>query len=273
MRTYGQYCPIARASEVLAERWTPIVLRTMLTGADTFNAIADGVPGMSRTLLTSRLRGLERAGVITIDDNSHGRGSTYHPTAAGRDLFGVLAAMGSWAEQWLELRPEHVDPGLLLHLWCTQYLAVERLPTRRVVVRFDFTDQPPPSRRLWVVFDGRESEVCRTAPGTDEDLVVTADAHALTRWHTGHLDWADAVRQGDCRGGPHAPGPRPAVVEPPRDLRHRPGRPPHPARHARLTRVPECASPVPIRDHGRTTSRRPSRCASLVRRRDHGRTR
>ncbi len=197
MRTYGQYCPIARASEVLAERWTPIVLRTMLTGADTFNAIAAGVPGMSRSLLTSRLRGLERAGVITIGDNPQGQGSTYHPTAAGRDLFGVLAAMGSWAERWLELRPEHVDPGMVLHLWCSQYLATDDLPTRRVVVRFDFPDEPTASRRLWVVFDGDASEVCRTQPGADEDLVVTADAMALTQWHTGHLEWSDAVRQGD----------------------------------------------------------------------------
>lgn len=199
MRSYGQYCPIARASEILAQRWTPLVLRTLLGGADTFNAIAAGVPGMSRSLLTSRLRGLAAAGVITIADDPDGTGSTYRPTEAGRDLFGVLVAMGTWAERWLELGPDHVDPGMVLHLWTTQYLAIERLPGRRVVVRFDFPAQPVASRRLWVIFDGPASEVCRTAPSPDEDLVVTADASALTRWHTGHLDWSDAVRSGDIR--------------------------------------------------------------------------
>ena len=80
MRTYGQYCPIARASEILAERWTPIILRDILNGVDTFTALADGAPGLSRTLLSSRLRELERAGVITITPIPDGRGNRYTPT-------------------------------------------------------------------------------------------------------------------------------------------------------------------------------------------------
>ncbi len=56
VRTYGQYCPIARASEVLAERWTPIIVRDLLNGSTTFTELAEGAPGLSRTLLASRLR-------------------------------------------------------------------------------------------------------------------------------------------------------------------------------------------------------------------------
>src|SRR5829696_3075116 len=77
MRTYGQYCPIARASELLAERWSLIILRNIvLVGCRTFNEIADGAPGLSRGLLSKRLRDLERAGVVEIRPKADGPGST-----------------------------------------------------------------------------------------------------------------------------------------------------------------------------------------------------
>ena len=86
MRTYGQYCPIARAAELLAERWSIIILRNILVGCKTFNEIADGAPGLSRGLLSRRLRELERAGVLEIRPKPDGHGSIYAPTQAGREL-------------------------------------------------------------------------------------------------------------------------------------------------------------------------------------------
>lgn len=194
MHSYRQYCPIARASQVLAERWTPIILRNLLTGAETFTELADGAPGMSRSLLSSRLRELERVGVVAIEPNSQGRGHRYRPTEAGLALREVLVAMGSWAEEWFELDPEDSDPGFLLHSWCHETLDTSRLPARRVVARFDFTDQPPKQRRAWVLFHGSESEVCLTDPDMVEDLVVTAESTALAQWHLGRLEWAEALR-------------------------------------------------------------------------------
>src|SRR5688572_26278566 len=110
MRTYGQYCPIARGSEVVAERWTPIILRNLLAGCNTFNEIAAGAPGLSRALLTRRLRELERAGVLEISPKADGHGSLYEPTPAGKDLEAVLSALGGWAERWTEITNEHADP-------------------------------------------------------------------------------------------------------------------------------------------------------------------
>ena len=95
MRTYGQYCPIARASEILAERWTPIILRDILNGANTFTELAEGAPGLSRTLLSTRLKQLERAGVINIDPNPDGRGKIYTLTESGQDLRQVMLALGT----------------------------------------------------------------------------------------------------------------------------------------------------------------------------------
>ncbi|MEX2624772.1 MAG: helix-turn-helix domain-containing protein [Acidimicrobiia bacterium] len=192
MRTYGQYCPIARASEVLAERWTPIVLRNMLLGATTFTQIAGGAPGMSRTLLTTRLRELERAGVIEIAPA--GRGHHYRLTASGHDLAGVMAALGKWGERWIELAPEHLDPGMVLHSWVHWYLEGDRLLPRRVVVQFDFPGMAKKGSRLWVIFDGPRSEVCQTYPGFEVDLFVEAEPRALAEWHLGRIEWVEAVR-------------------------------------------------------------------------------
>ena len=115
VRTYGQYCPIARASELLAERWSFIILRNIvLIGCRTFNEIADGAPGLSRGLLSKRLRDLERAGVIEIRPKPDGPGSTYEPTQAGRELSEVMLALQHWGSQWAELTPEHAHLGVVL---------------------------------------------------------------------------------------------------------------------------------------------------------------
>lgn len=194
VRTYGQYCPIARASEILAERWTPLIIRNLLNGSTTFTQIAADAPGISRSLLTARLRDLAKAGVVQITPNPNGNGSVYHLTEAGKDLLPVIVAIGTWGERWLDLNPEHVDPGVVLNSWCKWYLAKENLPERRVVVRFDFPDQPTKTNQAWLIFDGENAEVCRTDPGFDEDLVVTAESKALAEWHLGRIEWTDAVR-------------------------------------------------------------------------------
>jgi DNA-binding HxlR family transcriptional regulator len=199
MRTYGQYCPIARASEILAERWTPIIMRNVLHGGTTFTEIAQGAPGISRTLLTTRLRELERAGVIETRPNPAGRGRLYLPTPAGRDLADVMAALGTWGERWIELAPEHLDPGMVLHSWVTWYLERGRLPERRVVVRFDMTGLPGRAKRLWIIFDAEQSEVCLRDPGFEEDLFVEAEPRALAEWHLGRVEWVDAVRDDRIR--------------------------------------------------------------------------
>jgi len=90
MRSYGQYCPIARAAEILTERWTPIIVRNLMAGCTTFSEISAGAPGLSHSLPTQRLRLLERVGVIEARPKAHGHGATYHLTDAGRDLSGFL---------------------------------------------------------------------------------------------------------------------------------------------------------------------------------------
>jgi DNA-binding HxlR family transcriptional regulator len=194
VRRYGQYCPISRASEILAERWTPLVVRNLLLGCHTFNDIAGGVPGMSRSLLVERLRTLEEAGVIHTTPKTARRGRRYELTESGRALWNVIEPLAAWGEQWVERQPEHTDPSFVLWAWLHVHLRTERLPRRRVVVQFDFPEQPPAYRRFWVLVENGGAELCYSHPKFENDLKVTARSAAFTRWHVGELEWKDAVR-------------------------------------------------------------------------------
>lgn len=196
MSRYRQYCPIARSSEILAERWTPLLVRNLLWGATTFTEIARGVPAMSRSMLIKRLRELERAGVIETRPKPDGHGSTYHLTPAGRDLAEVTDAMAAWASRWLDVTDEHTDPGFALWAWVEFHLATDALPARRTLVAFEFPDEVPGNRYFWLLVEKGEAEICYTDPGGEPDAVVTAGSEAFVRWHIGEWSWQRAVRAG-----------------------------------------------------------------------------
>ena len=194
VRTYGQYCPIARAAEIFAERWTPLIIRNLNLGCGTFSEILEGAPGLSRTMLSQRLKQLERLGVIESAPKREGRGHHYQLTPAGHDLFTVCQSLGEWGARWLEIAPEHLDPFVALWSMCNA-LRRDRLPDRRVVIRFEFTDRPR-RERYWLLIELGDTEICKTSPGLDEDLCITAEAEAFVKWHAGQLTWAQAIRDG-----------------------------------------------------------------------------
>jgi DNA-binding HxlR family transcriptional regulator len=185
MRTYGQYCPIARGAEIFAERWTPLIIRNVQLCCETFGEILEGAPGLSRTLLTQRLKQLERLGVVESAPKAQGRGYRYQLTSSGHDLFRVCQTLGEWGARWLEIAPENLDPFVALWSMCTA-LRRDRLPDKRVVIRFDFTGFRP-HERYWLLIEHRETEICKTYSGLDEDLYITADAEAFVKWHAGQL--------------------------------------------------------------------------------------
>jgi DNA-binding HxlR family transcriptional regulator len=189
VKTYAQYCPIARTSEILAHRWTPIIVRSLLNRPSSYSSLVDQAPGIPRSLLTSRLRELQSAGLVIKAANTSGRGAVYALTEPGEDLAMVINAMGVWGERWLELTPQHADPLYFLNSWISTYLNRDALPERQVVVRFDFTDQPPKTSPMWVIFD-------RHHPGYEEDLIVKAESVALAEWHLGRVEWARVVADG-----------------------------------------------------------------------------
>jgi DNA-binding HxlR family transcriptional regulator len=194
MRTYGQYCPIARGAEIFAERWTPLIIRNLRLGCDSFTTILEGAPGLSRTLLSQRLRQLERFGIVISEPKPDGHGSRYDLTPAGQDLYKVCELLGQWGAAWLEIAPEHLDPFVALWSMCNA-LRRDRLPHQRVVVGFDFT-RGRHHERYWLLIEHRDAEICKEYSGLDEDLYVTAEAEAFVKWHAGRLSWAEATRDG-----------------------------------------------------------------------------
>jgi DNA-binding HxlR family transcriptional regulator len=198
MREYGQYCPVSLASEIIADRWTPLILRELVLGSTRFNDIERGLPGISRTLLAQRLRHLERRGVLERRPAAAGRGSEYHLTAAGRDLEPVLMAIGEWAVRWMftDPRPEDVDP-VSLTWWMHRRVVPEQLPDERVVIEFAYSGKGEPT--LWMILDRGEPSVCVQHPGFEPDLVVDTDALSFTRVFAGIEPLRDAVEAGRVR--------------------------------------------------------------------------
>jgi DNA-binding HxlR family transcriptional regulator len=195
VRTYGQYCPIARTAELFAERWTPIIVRNLAAGCTTFTQLRDGAPGIPKALLADRLVQLERHGIVARRPREAGRGSLYELTQSGRELRRVCDAMGEWGARWLELEPHHLDPAYVLWATC-RLVDLDRVPPPGVVVRFDLRDDP---RRFWMLARPPRVEMCASYPGREEDLVVTTDSETLAQWNLRRIAFADAVRAGRCR--------------------------------------------------------------------------
>jgi DNA-binding HxlR family transcriptional regulator len=195
---YGRFCPVSLASDVLADRWTLLVVRELVLGNTRFNDIARGLPGISRSLLVQRLRHLERKGVIELWPSPTGKGHEYHLTAAGRDLEGVVVAVGRWAVEWLleDAQPHEVEP-VQLTWWMHRRMDGEQLPPGRVVIQFLHT--APERKSVWIVVDRGEASVCVQHPGFDPDLLVTTTTPALAEVFQGYETWATAVAAGAIR--------------------------------------------------------------------------
>ena len=203
MVAYGQFCPVAVAAEIFAERWTPLILRELFAGSRRFGEIRSGMPLISRTLLAQRLRELEDAGVIVSTLLPAGRGHEYRLTKAGEEFREVVERLGAWGQRHVghQFAPDNLDPSLLM--WAMhRHVDVSRLPKPRVVIRFEFRGVPPRClqvRTAWFVLDKSGADVCMRDPGFPVDLVVHAEVGALARVYTGHSSFGEGVRSGGIR--------------------------------------------------------------------------
>ncbi|MFQ6392848.1 winged helix-turn-helix transcriptional regulator [Nocardia sp. KC 131] len=185
---YGQYCPISRALDVLGDRWSLLILRDLLLGTARFNDLARGLPGLSRSLLTKRLRQFERAGLV---EKLSGQ---YLLTNAGRDLEPILFGLGEWGARWTfgDPEPEELDAALLVW-WMHNRLDTSKFPGKRQVLGVRFTDEP---RRFWIVVEFGVASVCDADPGYPVDVTITADVGSLYQVWLGRLPLPHAIRTG-----------------------------------------------------------------------------
>ena len=202
MKSFGQFCPVAVASEIFAERWTPIILRELFSGSHRFNEIHRCIPLISRPLLVRRLRDLEAAGVVRSTAPEKGKPREYHLTESGREFRAAIDALGAWGQRWtVRVQPDNLDSGLLM--WnIRRRVALERLPERRVVVHFELRGVPTGRsmlKKCWLILQRSGCEVCLSDPGYEVDVCVEADLASLAAVWLGDLPFAEAVREKKIR--------------------------------------------------------------------------
>jgi DNA-binding HxlR family transcriptional regulator len=179
--SYGQFCPVAMAAEIVCNRWTVLVLRELLCGTTRFNDLRRGVPRMSPSLLSKRLKELEVAGLISVTPAGQPGVMDYRPTRAGEDLREIIMSLGFWGQRWVEssLSLKNLDPSLLM--WdMRRNLRPEPLPPRRCTINFIYPELSDDRKSWWLVIDGATVDLCLVDPGYDVDLYVTSPLRTMT---------------------------------------------------------------------------------------------
>lgn len=205
MLAYGQFCPVSQALEVVGERWTLLVVRELLCGNYRFNEIMHGVPLISRSLLSQRLKSLEESGLVKRQARESGGGFEYRLTEAGRELEGVVMGLGTWGRRWAQqkLSAENLDPVLLM--WdLRRRLDIERLPLEPTVVMFWYRDLPAKRSRYWLCVKRPEVDLCLTNPGFEVALTVETKLRTMVEVWMGERSPKEAVASGaiELKGPP-----------------------------------------------------------------------
>lgn len=195
MKTYGQFCPLAQATQLLCERWTLIIVRELMAGSTRFGELQRGAPLLSPTLLSTRLKQLVKAGVVEVHENSGS--STYHLSPSGQELRPIIEQLGIWGHRWVgsNLSEGDLDAGLLM--WdMRRSVDSEVFPEKRVVVQFEYPDAPQGARDWWLVSDGDDIDLCLQDNGYDVDILIRCSLRTMTEIWTCRRQFDDAVR---CR--------------------------------------------------------------------------
>jgi DNA-binding HxlR family transcriptional regulator len=193
---YYQFCPVAKAMELLDERWTMLLLREMLLGTEHFNDLRRGLPRMSPTLLSHRLDQLQRAGLIRRI--AEGTDVRYVLTPAGDELRPVVEQLSAWGVRWIgELGDADLDPKLLL--WdMHRNIDHSVVPAGRTVIALQFADARPTQQRWWLVIRDGDADVCDVDPGYDVSVEVRCSLRAMTRFWRGDIEWATMLHAGEA---------------------------------------------------------------------------
>jgi len=197
MPVYSDYCPIALGVEIIGDRWTPLVIRELMVGAEGFNDIHRGLPRMSRTLLSGRLRVLERHGLVSREPAGPGRPGRYTLTEAGWSITPIIWSLGQWAAQWVFDDPDDEDCDGLSLIWrMHQHAVPDRLPARRTLVHITLTG--PGAAQGWLDVERPAMTVCKEEPRDDVHLRVTAENRQMHRWLLGRTPLRAVLDAGDA---------------------------------------------------------------------------
>ena len=194
---YGQFCPIAKATEILGERWTILIVRELLMGARRFTELQRGLGDISPALLTSRLKSLEDQGLVARRRITGQRGFEYSPTAACEALLPIVVSLGEWGLSWARhmLIDDDFDVEFLM-FYLERSVDPERMPSGQTVIRFQFTDLTE-QRDWWLLIDGKDVQICINRPARDVDVYFTTTVRTMHDVWMGDRTYRDAVSAGD----------------------------------------------------------------------------
>ena len=204
-KRYGQYCPVAIASEVLGERWTILVVMVLADGFHRFNQIQRALPRISASTLNQRLKSLELAAIVEKQPLEGSESDGYFLTEAGEELGELVYQLGAWGHRWgRDLEPDDLDPEHLI--WSMHMrMNLAAMPKERTTIAFEFSDQPATKRYFWIVAENGVSQACLKNPGYDETLKVTAHLQPFTYAWRGFTSLREEIRKGNIRiQGPRA---------------------------------------------------------------------
>lgn len=200
MDRYCQFCPVAKAAEILCEKWVILVLRELMMGSTRFNDFRRGLPKISPTILSRRLKTLEQQGVIARTPGSNKRNYEYHLTESGEELRPIVLGFGTWGHRWAKnkITNEDLDAGFLL--WdMRRRLNTEFFKQDRVVIHIEFTDQKKTDRHWWMIIDQNEIDLCFEDTGHEPDIVITTTLPIMTKIWLGYRSVHSALEKQEIK--------------------------------------------------------------------------
>ena len=196
---YGQFCPIAKATEIIGEKWTLLIIRELLMGGTRFNELQRGLSLISPTILSRRLDSLAEHGLVVKKKIPGQRGHEYFPTESCQALLPVIRSLGDWGMVWARSNLTEKDYDVeLLMLYLKRSIRPEKLPGKETVIRFNFTDieQYP---EWWLVSRGNEIDLCVKDPGKDIDVYFTTSVKTMADIWMGDNSYRRAIREGTLK--------------------------------------------------------------------------
>jgi DNA-binding HxlR family transcriptional regulator len=199
MPEYGQFCPVAKASDIIGERWTVLILRELLLGTTRYNDFQRGLSRISPTLLSKRLKMLEEKGLVVRKRPPGAKSHEYHLTACGRELEPMIEHLAVWGMRWARGQMTDIELDVEFLMWDLQRrLQTLKLPDGETVLCFTF-EELDRFRNWWLVAVGEEVDLCSEDPGKEVDLYINTTVRDLARVWRGDVPMKKALREKTIR--------------------------------------------------------------------------
>jgi DNA-binding HxlR family transcriptional regulator len=199
MTDYGQFCPVAKATEIVGERWTLLILRELMLGTCRFNHFQRALSRISPTLLNKRLKFLEERGIIVKKQSPGQKGYEYRLTASGKELAPLVETLAVWGMRWARGQMTDAELDVEFLMWDLQRrLQTDQLPDGETVICFRF-DELKQFKRWWLVVNDGIVDLCTQDPGKEVDVYINSTVRGLAEVWKGDVPLRQALANGTIK--------------------------------------------------------------------------